>query len=333
VRLSAFSIVDGFSPFHSEGRDRHREVIALAEAAEASGFHALWVAEHHFQTGGVCPAPPILLAACGARTSRLRLGAMVSVLPFHEPVALAEEYALLDRLVGGRLNLGVGSGYLALELEGFGVDPAGKRARFDRSLDTMLRAFAGEEVTVDRPGSRPVRINVRPMQTPHPPIWIAVQRREALPFVAQRDVSVALIPYATVGGIEELAAEIREFRAHRPPGSRAEVAVGIHIYAGDRPDLARAALQRYLDSRLATHSTFYTEKVHRDPDHATATAIERSGFALFGSAREVTERLERFRQIGVDEVLGIFDFGGLGWDEVHGSVRALGAAWPASGGP
>ncbi len=332
MRLSAFSIVDGFPPVPSDVRDRHREVVALAEAAEESGLHALWIAEHHFQTGGVCPSPPILLAACGERTRRLRLGAMVSVLPFHEPVALAEEYALVDRLIGGRLNLGVGSGYLASEFDGFGVDPSEKRARFDRSLDTMLRAFAGEEVTVDRPGSRPVRINVRPMQSPHPPLWIAVQRREALPFVARRDASVALIPYATTADLEELAEQIREFRAHRPPGSRAEVAVGIHLYAGDRPDLARGALQRYLDSRLATLSTFYAEKVHRHPDHASASAIERSGFALFGPAAAVTERLERFRRMGVDEVLGIFDFGGLEWGEVRDSVRRLGTAWTASSG-
>ena len=326
MRLSAFSIVDGFGPFQSEDRDRHREVVALAEAAEAGGLDAIWIAEHHFQGGGVCPSPPILLAACAERTRRLRLGSMVVVLPFHEPVALAEEYALLDRLSGGRLNLGVGSGYLASEFEGFGIDPADKRERFDRALATLLRAFAGEEVTVDRPGSRPVRLSVRPLQHPHPPIWIAVQRREALPFVAARGVSAALIPYATVGGIEELRTQIADYRSHLPPGSRAGVSVALHVYAGDRPDLARTALQRYLDSRLATQSTFYAEKVRRHPEHASAESIERSGFALFGTPREVAEGLERFREIGVDEVLGIFDFGGLEAREAQSSARALGSA-------
>lgn len=326
MRLSAFSIVDEFGPFQAGGRERHRAVVELAEAAEAGGLHAIWIAEHHFQGGGSCPSPPILLAACGERTRRLRLGAMVGVLPFHEPIALAEEYALLDQLSGGRLNLGVGSGYLASEFAGFGIDPAEKRERFDRALDTLLRAFAGEEVTVDRPGAVPVRINVRPVQLPHPPIWIAVQRREALPFVAARGVSAALIPYATLGGIEELRTQIAEYRSHLPRGSTAGVAVGLHVYAGDRIDLARSALQRYLDSRLAAQSTFYAEKVQRHPEHASAASIERSGFAVFGTPREVAERLELFRAIGVDEILGIFDFGGLEESEVRASVRGLGAA-------
>lgn len=333
MRLSAFSIVDGFGPFQGEGRDRHREVVALAEAAEDAGLHAIWIAEHHFQGGGSCPSPPILLAACGERTHRLRLGSMVSVLPFHDPIAVAEEYALLDRLSGGRLNFGVGSGYLASEFAGLGIDPASKRERFDRALDTILRAFAGEEVTSDRPGAVPVRIGVRPVQHPHPPIWIAVQRREALPFVAAWDVSVAMIPYATIGGIEELRAEIAEFRSRLPAGSTSGVAVGLHLYAGERPDSARAALQRYLDSRLATQSTFYAQKVQQHPEHANAATFERSGFAIIDSPREVAERLELFREIGVDEILGIFDFGGLEAGEVYRSVRALGAARVPFAGP
>lgn len=326
MRLSAFSIVDALGPSEGEGRDRHREVIALAEAAEAGGLDALWVAEHHFQGGGLCPSPPVLLAACAERTHRLRLGSMVSVLPFHDPVTLAEEYALLDRICGGRLNLGVGSGYLASEFEGFGIDPASKRERFDRALDALLRGFAGDPVHMDRRGAAAVRLSVRPVQRPHPPLWIAVQRREALPFVAARGVSAALIPYATVGGLEELRVQIAEYRAHLPPGSSAGVSVGLHLYGGDHPELARAALQRYLDSRLASQSTFYAEKVHRHPEEAREESIEQSGFALFGTPAEVAERLERFRQIGVDEILGIFDFGGLKATEVHSSVRALAAA-------
>lgn len=333
MQLSAFTIVDGFPSPEADGRDRHREVVSLAEAAEEGGLAALWIAEHHFQNGGLCPSPPVMLAACGERTRRLRLGSMVSVLTLHEPVVLAEQYALLDRLLGGRLNLGVGSGYLALELEGFGVDPAAKRASFDRALDTMLRAFAGEEVTVDRPGARPMHLNIRPVQLPHPPLWIAVQRREAMPFVARRGASVALIPYATVDGVEELAEQIRAFRAEVPMGRAAKVSVGIHLYAGTEPGRARAALQRYLDARLATQSTFYAEKVRRDPQHADAHAIERSGFALFGTPKEVAERLDAFRRIGVDEILGIFDFGGLGWGDVRGSVTALGRAFGPAAPP
>ncbi|MGA8543097.1 MAG: LLM class flavin-dependent oxidoreductase [Thermoplasmata archaeon] len=325
MKLSAFTVVDTH-PDGPEGTpDRYADVLRLAKAVEAGGLSTFWVAEHHFQPGGLCPSPPVLLAACGAQTRRIRLGAMVSVLPFHRPIELAEQYAMVDRLTGGRLNLGVGSGYIPLEFEGFGVDPATKRDRFDRSLETLLAAFDGGEVRSEEPGAVPVRLNVLPVQRPHPPLWIAVQRREALPFVARRGASLGLVPYATVANLAELGEEIREFRSHLPEGRSAEVAVAVHLYAGDRPERARKALGRYLEARLATQSTFYQEKVRRDPHHATAASIEANGFALFGTAPEVAQRLSEYAAIGVDEILGIFDFGGLDAGAATRSVRRLGS--------
>ncbi len=323
MRLSAFSVADSYAD-RPEDDGRLPELVRLAPVLEESGFGTLWVAEHHFGRTGACPAPPVLLAACGAVTRSLRLGSLVSVLPFHRPIDVAEEYATLDRLLGGRLNFGVGSGYLASEFDGFGVDAATKRERFDSALDLVLRAWSGAPVRAG-PDSAPVTLNVLPVQRPHPPVWVAVQRREAIPHVARRGYGVALIPYATVSGIEELAAEIREYRAHLPASVPGAVAVAVHLYAGDRPDLARAALDRYLASRLAGHSTFLHAKAGRDPTSVTGAAVERQGFAAIGTPESVRDQLDRFRAIGVDELLGIVDFGGLGPAETERSVRALGA--------
>ena len=325
MRLSAFTVVDEYP--EDASADRLREVIRLGEAADRAGFSALWIAEHHFHSGGVSPSPPILLAAVGEHTTRLRVGVLVSVLPFHRPIELAEQYAMVDRLLGGRLNLGVGSGYIPLEFDGFGVDAERKRDLFDQSLETMLAALRGESVRADNPRAVPVRINVRPVQRPHPPLWIAVQRREAIPFVARRGASLALVPYATLNSRQELAQEVRDYHDHLPEGSRGEVAAALHLYAGPEPDRARRALQRYLDSRLATQSSFYQDKVRRDPAHANAATIERGGWAIFGTPRDVAAELEAFASTGVDEVLGIFDFGGLPCELVCESVRALGGAF------
>ncbi|MFI5414106.1 MAG: LLM class flavin-dependent oxidoreductase [Candidatus Lutacidiplasmatales archaeon] len=322
MRLSVFSVVDEYDD--APGRDRYGELLDLAVAAETAGLSTVWVAEHHFHSGGISPAPAVLLGAIAVRTSRIRIGVLVSVLPFHNPIEVAEQFAMVDQLSHGRLNLGVGSGYIPLEFEGFGVDPATKRERFDASLLTVLAALQGEAVAPSSgpEGKRP--LNVRPVQRPHPPVWIAAQRREALPFVARRGVNVALVPYATVGSVGELAGEIAEFRSHLPSGSTATVSVALHLYAGAHPERARAALQRYLDSRLATQSAFYQDKVRRDPSHASAETIERTGFALFGEPGDVARRLQAFRDAGVDEVLGIFDFGALPASDAQQSVATLG---------
>ena len=86
-------------------------------------------------------------------------------------------------------------------------------------------------------------------------------------------------------------------------------------------------MQRYLDSRLATQSRFYQQKVEADPSTASAGSVERAGFALFGSRAVVAKGLEAVRDAGVDEVLGIFDFGGLPYADARASVRALGRSW------
>ncbi|HEV2165429.1 MAG TPA: LLM class flavin-dependent oxidoreductase [Thermoplasmata archaeon] len=327
MRLSAFSVLDAFPEGTDPSRDRHREALELAEECERSGLHGFWLAEHHFHSGGLCPSPPVLLAAIGERTKRIRLGVMVSPLPFHEPVDLAEQYGLVDRLSRGRLELGVGSGYIPKEFEGFGLDPATKRERFESTLATLLSAFRGEPVRAG-PGARPdVTLNVLPLQKPSPPITVAVQRREALVPLARLGRSIALIPYATVANVDELSEEIREYRAALPKGADGKVAAAVHIYAGSSVDPARAALQRYLDSRIATQSKFYEEKVQRDPSARSARSMEASGLALLGAPKDVVRGLERYEAAGVDELLGIFDFGGLPLTEVLRSVRGIGEPW------
>ena len=326
MRLSAFSIVDPPDP-HVPSPSRLPEVVGLARACEQGGLSALWVAEHHFQSGGGCPSPPVLLAACGAVTRTLRLGSMVSVLPYHRPIDVAEEYATLDRLLEGRLNFGVGSGYLATELEAFAVDPARKRSLFDDGLEFILAAFAGRAVRPAGADGPSVRLNVLPAQQPHPPVWIAVQRREAIAHVARKGYSIALVPYATVADRRELAEEIAEYRAQLPPGQTGEVAVALHVYAGDRVAEARTAFARYVRSRHDTGSTFLQAKADQNPRSTSPESIERSGLALFGDVETVLAGLGELESLGIDELLAIFDFGGLSPELVHRSVTTVGRAW------
>lgn len=319
MKLSAFTVLDTYLDLGNGGPDRYQQFLDLAVVSERHGLEGIWAAEHHFRSSGVCPSPAVLLAAASQLTHRLKLGCLVSVLPLHDPISVAEEYALVDRLSGGRLRLGVGSGYLPVEFEGFGVDAGRKRELFDRSLAVVLNAFAGSPVAQGARGES-LRLNVTPVQRPHPPIWVAAQRRESLPYVAQQGHSVAMLPYATVPDLAALASAIASYRENVPRGSAQRVAVAVHLHVGSDRSRARAALQRYLDSRGAAQASFLSGRDRVAPCQVQARTIEEAGFALFGTARQVEEGLDVYRRMGVDELLGIFDFGGLRTAEVHESV-------------
>ncbi|MEM0129458.1 MAG: LLM class flavin-dependent oxidoreductase [Thermoplasmata archaeon] len=335
MRAGLFSVLEPHGTGASETTARYREILTLATEAERAGLDSLWVAEHHFGEAGLLPSPVPLLAAAAARTERIRLGPLVSVLPFHDPVLLAEEYAVLDRIAGGRLNFGCGSGYLEAELAGFGVDAASRHERFDRALATIRAAWRGEPVRVERPGAVPVRLNVTPLTPSGPPITIAVQRAEALPFVARHGAGLALIPYATLESIGELSDWVRRYREAADPASAGGgVAVAMHVYVANDTGPGLAALQRYLDQRRATQSTHYRAKVARDPRHADARTIVERGLALIVRPEELPGRIRSLAAMGIDQILAIVDFGPFPEAERWRTIEALGlAAREATGLP
>lgn len=149
MRFGIFSVADHHPELGRTPRQLYAELIEQAQLAEDLGYGSFWVAEHHFHHYGIVPAPAVFLTAIAQHTQTIRLGTGVVVCPFHHPLRVAEDYALLDILSGGRLNFGAGSGYLAHEFAGFNIDPQEKRQRFDENLDVILRAWRGERLTVE----------------------------------------------------------------------------------------------------------------------------------------------------------------------------------------
>ena len=144
-------------------------------AAEGLGYRSVWIAEHHFNDYGLCPAPPVLAAFLAARTSRLRLGMGVSLLPLHHPIDLAEQLAVLDVVSGGRLDVGIGRGGTLQDYQTFRAERAEARLRIEEGIALMQQCwsgapfdFAGQFHSAERLHVRP-----RPVQQPHPPLYIA----------------------------------------------------------------------------------------------------------------------------------------------------------------
>lgn len=151
------------------------ELTSQAEIAENLGCHSFWLPENHFGDARSIPSPLMLLAAVAARTRSIKLGSTSYLLPIRHPLQAAEEVAVLDRLSGGRVILGVGRGTQQSMFDAFEVSAKDKRSRFQAHLEIMLRAWRGEPVGWDNSTdvSRPITLAPLPLQAPHPPIWIA----------------------------------------------------------------------------------------------------------------------------------------------------------------
>ena len=156
-------------------RDIVHEQLALMRAAETYGFDSVWPAEHHFSEYGYCASPALSLAALAGETKRVRLGTGVVVLPLNHPLRVAEDFALLDLMSDGRVDLGVGHGYQPLEFERYGIDQTRTREMFHEAIEVIRRAWTQESVTFHGVHYRfdDVPVRPRPLQSPHPPIWMA----------------------------------------------------------------------------------------------------------------------------------------------------------------
>jgi alkanesulfonate monooxygenase SsuD/methylene tetrahydromethanopterin reductase-like flavin-dependent oxidoreductase (luciferase family) len=286
-----------------------REYIDTNLEAEDLGFYSTFLVEHHFSGSGQVSAPLDLLSWVAARTTSIRVGTAVLVLPWHDPVLLAERAATLDLLSAGRLDFGVGKGYRHSEFAGFGMPPEEAEARFDESLAVILKAWSSDE-----PFSHEGRfwdyheIVVEPptTQKPHPPVWIAAGRSESVRNVAVLGANLLLDQFAST---ELIGERVALFKAECEARGRAfdpmDVAVARNLYVARDPDDARAALAR----QASAHSRMIERS--RGPDgsrrsHIMAyadTAGATEAHVLFGSPQEIIAGLQTLREVGVRYVL------------------------------
>ena len=173
--------------------------------AEELGFDSVWIGEHHF-CRYICPAPQIVAAAIAQRTKRIRIGTAIALLPHHDPIRLAEDYALVDLLSGGRLDFGVGRGFIKSGYDGFNQSMGESRERFNECLEIIeglwrqpAFSYLGKFYSV-----KDVTILPRPLQKPTLPSQSLWQCRRLSPesFVAagQKGHSIMLAPFTQSRG-------------------------------------------------------------------------------------------------------------------------------------
>src|SRR3954452_8525266 len=166
-----------------------KDYIEYNVEAEALGYDSTFVVEHHFTGFGQLSASLNLLTWAAARTKTLRLGTAVIVLPWHNPVLLAEQAATLDLLSGGRLNFGVGKGYRHAEFASFCIPQAEADERFEEGLALIVKSWTSEQPLSPHGKlwhSEALPVDPPTPQKPHPPIWMAAAPPDSIRKVAAR---------------------------------------------------------------------------------------------------------------------------------------------------
>lgn len=164
------------SPHRDESwNDLWEDCLWTFEQAEKLGFDSLLIQEHFFSEDGYAPSMPIFLSAVISRTTTARVGSYIYIAPLHHPLALAQETAVLDRLSGGRLDVGLGIGHRIAEYVAFGYNPKTRPSRMEEAIELLKLGWTGEPFSyAGRYHSiENMQVQPTPVQQPHPPLWLA----------------------------------------------------------------------------------------------------------------------------------------------------------------
>ena len=285
------------SPSARSSQEIYSRAIDVAQAAETLGFRNIWLAEHHFSTYGYLSRPAQLATFIAAKTTRLRVGTAVIVVPLHHPLVIAEEIATLDLLAEGRVDIGLGRGYQHYEFERLGLELDSARARWEESVDIILKAFEGKPFTYDGKLFKIPETTIfpQPFQKPHPPIWVTAQSPESIEATVRRGFNVL------TGGFGVPIERMAEFRrlfdklvAEAKPARTPEVGVQRAVYVTDSVADARAAAE---EARWNMRVTLSLRNHYERVEEGRAIAVPAP------KEPEVDDLLDRFLVIGTPDTV------------------------------
>lgn len=303
------------------------------DAAETLGFDSLWVTEHHFRPfGGMMPSPTVILSAAAQRTRKLRLGAAVSIIPMHNPLRIAEEFAMVDQLSGGRLNFGAGRGMHPTEYAVFGYDWNNAQKRLPEALDVVQRAWSGAEFEWRGEHYQFPRLRVypQPLQKPHPPIYVTANRDpESFQMIGRRGHHLMTLPWIATNEEQRPRVEMY-WNALRDGGHTVEdkdVFTMYPIYVAESDSQAESEVIEHwhrwrafaMDAQSLTPDNPRYAQVF---SHLEYQAMVRDSRGIFGGPDSCARILKRIIEVVGTTHIGLtFHFGGLSQERVLKSME------------
>jgi alkanesulfonate monooxygenase SsuD/methylene tetrahydromethanopterin reductase-like flavin-dependent oxidoreductase (luciferase family) len=295
------------------------DILDEAVYAEAVGMHSAWVGEHHFSTLGVLSCPDLVLAQVAARTQRIRLAPAVTVLPLHHPIRVAEQWATLDMLSGGRVDFAAGRGYDRREYGPLGASFEDNQSIFAEGMEIVRRLWASPEPVTHR-GKHyqfdAMSITPQPVQRPIPS-YVASFSQPSIELAARLGLNLIVAPFAaamTFGGLRQVR-DLYDEACVRHGNAPGRMMCSYFLHLADNPAeeaAARARQVRYYkecavfafpgDARTAPPSYRYfaeiVDRLHKvRPEDLSDNAV------LLGSPAQIVDTLKKVEAAGIAEVI------------------------------
>ena len=319
----------------------YQNELRLADLAEPLGFESIWGVEHHFTDYTMCPDVLQFLSYLAGRTEKVLLGSMVVVLPWHNPVNVAEKFSVLDHLSGGRAVVGVGRGLARVEYDGFQLDMSQSRPKFAESAQLLVQALEDGVAEFDGELIKQPRVDIRPkpFKSFQGRIYAAAVSPESSLALAELGLGMLIIPQKPWSEVEsELKAYREIFQEVNGSAPPAPIVVGF-TFCHEDEEKAREMAEEYVGNYWESVMDHYEFR----SDHLKTT----KGYEYYG---KFTEKIEQYGDEGVkdffvdlqvwgtpeqcyqkimdirgrtshDSFLAAFSFGGMPYDDVEQSMR------------
>lgn len=327
MHFGYFTLSDNHYKNNARGANEFvADILDESVYAEERGFYSVWIGEHHFNSLGVLSCPDLVLASVATRTKKIRLAPAVTVLPLHHPIRVAEQWATLDLLSGGRVDWAAGRGYDRREYEPFKVDFTDNQAIFEEGMELVRRLWAAGDERISHRGKyyqfEDVRITPQPVQKPIP-AYVASFSTPSIELAARLGCGLVVAPFAAAlsyGGLEKVATLYRECcaKAGTKPG-RLICSYFTHFADTKDEEMAQRLRQiRYYkecvipalpgDPKTAPPSyRYFVDMVDRlqkvRPEDLTENSV------LLGSTQQIADTLKKVEAVGFDEVILYFNVG------------------------
>jgi alkanesulfonate monooxygenase SsuD/methylene tetrahydromethanopterin reductase-like flavin-dependent oxidoreductase (luciferase family) len=334
------------NPFNERAdADVYRHELKLGDLAEPLGFESLWSVEHHFDDYTMCPDVLQFLSYFAGRTRHLKLGSMVVVLPWHDPIRVAEQVSVLDHYSNGRVILGLGRGLARIEFEGFRIPLGESRERFVEYATMILEGlergfieFDGRHIKQPRRDIRP-----KPLKSFKGRTYAAAVSPESSRIMAQLGIGILIIPQKPWEAVAKELADYRAIYQQVNGGEPLPTITAGWVFCDRNADRAHEMALRYIGGYWHTALRHYEMtadhfgqakgyEFYREISQqlaksgADAAAEYFLGLQVWGTPEQCLEKIDRIRRrVNSDHFTGVFSYAGMPYDEAERNMRLFAA--------